>query len=90
MNIEDYPFVMNASQLAKFLQVSRPTAYELMRRTDFPSIRILVTDTSRGSVRVLRDDVVEWLKKQREEQKLWSTPLTSIAKFTGTDVYVVI
>ncbi len=57
------PEVLTASQLAKFLQVSPPTAYELMRRTDFPTINL--STSPKGTKRVLRHDLIKWLKDHR-------------------------
>ena len=35
-NIEDYPMVLTAKEIGEILKVSKPTAYELMNRSDFP------------------------------------------------------
>lgn len=32
----DYPVVLTATEVSRILQISKPTAYELMKRTDFP------------------------------------------------------
>jgi excisionase family DNA binding protein len=54
-NIEDYPIVLTANDICKILKISKPTAYELMERTDFPLIRI------GRCKRVIRDQFFEWL-----------------------------
>lgn len=61
--IDDYPYVMTIPQLAEFLGISKPTAYELARRTDLPTIKL--TDKNKSNVRVLRDDVVKWLESRK-------------------------
>ena len=61
--IEDYPYVMTIPQLAEFLGISKPTAYELARRTNLPTIKL--TDAAKSNVRVLRDDVVRWLESRK-------------------------
>jgi excisionase family DNA binding protein len=54
-NIEDYPIVLTANDICKILKISKPTAYELMERTDFPLIRI------GRCKRVIRDQFFDWL-----------------------------
>jgi excisionase family DNA binding protein len=54
-NIDDYPIVLTANDICKILKISKPTAYELMERTDFPLIRI------GRCKRVIRDQFFEWL-----------------------------
>lgn len=63
-NLEDYPYVMNAPQLAKLYGISTPTAYEIMRRTDFPTIAL--SDAKKSNKRVFRDDAVKWLKERQQ------------------------
>lgn len=61
--IEDYPYVMTIPQLAEFLGVAKPTAYEIARNTDLPTIKL--NNHAKSSVRVLRDDVVKWLESRK-------------------------
>ena len=53
--IDSYPFVLTAIEICEILKISKPTAYELMDRKDFPLIRI------GRCKRVLRDDFFLWL-----------------------------
>ena len=56
--IDSYPIVLTAIEICKILKISKPTAYELMDRNDFPLIRI------GRCKRVLRDEFFLWLKNQ--------------------------
>ena len=62
LELEDYPYVMGATHLARFLGVSRPMAYEVMHRLP----RIKLGTGEKSNVRVFRDDVVSWLQSQKE------------------------
>jgi predicted DNA-binding transcriptional regulator AlpA len=57
--LEDYPLVLTAKEISEILQVSKPIAYQLMNRSDFPTI---------GSIgrckRVLREEFFNWLGNQ--------------------------
>lgn len=55
--IESYPLVLTAVEISQILKISKPTAYELMNRRDFPLIRI------GRSKRVLREEFFLWLSK---------------------------
>ena len=37
---ESYPLVLTAVDICEILQISKPSAYELMDRSDFPLIKI--------------------------------------------------
>lgn len=51
---------LNASEVAAVMGVSRPTVYELMRRDDFPVVRI-------GTRKLVpRAKLEEWLVQQME------------------------
>jgi predicted DNA-binding transcriptional regulator AlpA len=63
ITINDLPLVLTATEVAQVLQVSRPQAYEIMRQADFP--RINLTGVERGNVRVLRDELFNWLNKRQ-------------------------
>ncbi|MER2078537.1 helix-turn-helix domain-containing protein [Psychrobacillus psychrotolerans] len=52
---ESYPLVLTAVDICEILQISKPSAYELMDRTDFPLIKI------GRCKRVLREEFFLWL-----------------------------
>ncbi|MGA3674373.1 helix-turn-helix domain-containing protein [Lysinibacillus agricola] len=54
--IDSYPIVLTAIDISGILKISKPTAYELMDRYDFPLIRI------GRCKRVLRDEFFLWLR----------------------------
>lgn len=54
--IEDYPLILTAKEVSEILNISKPTAYELMRNKDFPLLRI------GRCKRVIREEFLEWLK----------------------------
>ncbi|MDF2651391.1 MAG: hypothetical protein K0Q73_7196 [Paenibacillus sp.] len=61
---DDYPYIMTAIDLAKFLQVSPPTAYERLR-TDLKHIAFpLNGSATKSNIRVYRDDVIAHYKSQ--------------------------
>jgi predicted DNA-binding transcriptional regulator AlpA len=55
MNVTDYPLILKATHVAEILGIAKSTAYEMMRREDFP---VIVID---GISRVPRDKFFEWL-----------------------------
>ncbi len=61
----DYPLVLTPDHIKEILGIGKSTAYELMDRTDFPTVRIGATK------RVARDRFFEWLDQQamKEEAK---------------------
>jgi excisionase family DNA binding protein len=55
---EDYPIVLTVNDIMEILGIGKRIAYELMDRTDFPTVRI-------GKLkRVNRDAFFEWLDQQ--------------------------
>ena len=57
---DELPLFFHAEMVAKLLGVSATTAYGLMHRKDFPSIRV-------GSRLVVpKEKFVEWVNKQTE------------------------
>ncbi|KAB2335115.1 helix-turn-helix domain-containing protein [Bacillus mesophilum] len=52
----EYPIVLTAKEISKILKISKPSSYELMKRSDFPLVQI------GRCKRVLRDDFFEWLR----------------------------
>ena len=55
---DQLPLVLNADQLASFLNISRANAYTLLHRYDFPTIRI------GKRMMVQKDKLLAWLDKQ--------------------------
>ncbi len=53
---ENYPIILTAKEISQILKVSKPTAYEIMEKRDFPLIRF------GRCKRVLRDEFFTWLK----------------------------
>ena len=39
-DIDLYPIILTAIEISEILKISKPTAYELMNRHDFPLIKI--------------------------------------------------
>lgn len=58
-NIEDYPTVLTASDIAEILLVSKPTAYAVMEEKSFPLIRFGRTK------RVLKKEFFNWLTQRQ-------------------------
>jgi excisionase family DNA binding protein len=59
--IQDYPLILTAKEIAEILRVSKPTAYELMKRTDFPLLPF------EGRIRrVRRDEFFQWLARKSQ------------------------
>jgi predicted DNA-binding transcriptional regulator AlpA len=56
--ISDYPMILSAAEVAEILQVSKPTAYQIMEQPGFPKIMI----DSRCK-RVTRDAFYKWLMR---------------------------
>ena len=54
-DIDSYPIILTAVDISEILQISKPSAYELMKRADFPLIKI------GRCKRVLRDHFILWL-----------------------------
>jgi excisionase family DNA binding protein len=54
-----FDLVMTMTDVARFLRISRTSAYELLHRPDFPALRL------GRRVRVMRDDLEQWLRAQR-------------------------
>lgn len=67
MNIKDYPLVLKAEQVAEIMGVSRASAYNYMKQTDFPSFKM---KGRRGSVRVMRDSLFAWMMEQEHKEAL--------------------
>lgn len=50
--------LLNIKQLCEYLQISETTCYALVRRRDFPSVKI------GGQYRIIEDKLNDWLEKQ--------------------------
>lgn len=57
--IESLPIILSAKDISQILKISKPSAYDLMEREDFPLIRLGRTK------RVLRDEFFSWLKNYK-------------------------
>lgn len=64
MKFEELPDLLTAKDISKFLNISKGKAYELMRISagagGIPCIKI------GRNVRVLKSDLIDWLKSMRE------------------------
>ena len=58
IDIDNYPIILTASDISEILKVSKPTAYKLMDKDDFPLIKI------GRCKRVLRDEFFLWLSNR--------------------------
>ena len=61
-SFNDLPLVLNASQLAGVLNISRANAYNLLHREDFPTLHI------GKRMLVPRDKLVRWMDEQARIQ----------------------
>ena len=57
-SFNDLPLVLNASQLAGVLNISRANAYNLLHREDFPTLRV------GKRMLVSRDRLARWMDEQ--------------------------
>ena len=57
-SFNDLPLVLNATQLARVLNISRANAYKLLHREDFPTLHI------GHRVFVTKDKLAQWLDGQ--------------------------
>ena len=55
--------ILTVDELARLLKVSKPIAYELANRDDFPSFKI------GKSIRIYQSGLTDWLAKQAADQK---------------------
>ena len=60
---EELPMVLNVSEVAEYIGLSKANAYELTKRTDFPAFRI------GKRVFIPRDQFLEWIDSQVEEKE---------------------
>ena len=57
--LNDKKLVLNVDELASVLGVSKPTAYELTRRSDFPAVRV-----SERRIVIPVEGLCRWLEAQ--------------------------
>ena len=55
-SMDQYPTTLGAEELAMALQISKTTAYELLRSKDFPTLKIGKRMT------VPKDKLIEWIQ----------------------------
>lgn len=58
MGVNLTPVALNVEEAAKLLGVSRPTLYQIIRRSDFPAYKIA------GRVLIDYESLKEWSRKQ--------------------------
>ena len=58
---DELPLTLNADDLSKFLGISKGTCYAMLKRKDFPTIRIGKRQL------VSRDKFLEWIDKNSQE-----------------------
>ena len=61
-NVDSLPHMITVPELQKCLDIGRDTAYNLVRRKDFPSIKL------GKEYRVFTDKLPEWLAKQQRNK----------------------
>jgi len=54
--------LMNIEELQKYLDIGKDTAYNLVRRKDFPSVKI------GREYRIIKDKLSDWLLKQQRNK----------------------
>lgn len=59
--IEDFPIILTAKDISEILHVSKPTAYEIMNRSDFPVLRF------GRSKRVLKAEFFKWISTRSND-----------------------
>lgn len=57
--MSDLPSVLKPADVSRFLNISPRYAYEIMARSDFPTLQI------GRSKRVMREDFLKWVEKQK-------------------------
>ncbi|MED0759104.1 helix-turn-helix domain-containing protein [Aneurinibacillus thermoaerophilus] len=58
--VEDYPLILTVNHICEILSISKPTAYELFKRKDFPALPLP------GRIRrVQRDAFFRWLEETK-------------------------
>ena len=63
-NYDELPLMLSVSQVAKVLGISRTSAYDLVKKKDFPSITI-------GSrIIVPKEELILWIKNQIKSKEV--------------------
>ena len=57
--LDEVPVMMTVQELARFLRVSRNTAYNFVNDGSVPSVKV------GHQIRIYREDVIEYVKAQR-------------------------
>jgi excisionase family DNA binding protein len=60
---EDLPLVLKVADVQRVINISRPMAYELMHRQDFPAVRF------GRALRIPREAFLRWLDSQMEQKR---------------------
>ena len=63
LSLEELPLMMNMTDVAAVLGISRAGAYKLAHSADFPAFQ------SGRRIVVSREKFIDWLNRQGEEQK---------------------
>ena len=58
-DIDEVPLMLNANNLAAFMQISRAGAYNLFRMEGFPTNKV------NGRALVAKSDLVQWLQQNK-------------------------
>lgn len=61
--LEDLPDVLDASQLAEVLHLSRSGAYNLLNKPDFPTLRV------GGKKMVMKQELIMWMHRNTNAPK---------------------
>lgn len=59
-DLNSYPIILTAVEISEILRISKPSAYALMDKTDFPLIKI------GRCKRVLREQFIRWLSSHNK------------------------
>jgi excisionase family DNA binding protein len=65
-SVNKYPEILTVNEICEILQISKPTAYELMEQSDFPLLRI------GRSKRVAKGLFFKWLNNKQKSNNLSS------------------
>ena len=57
---DEYPIMLNVTQVGEILQMGKWTTYSLVHRDDFPAVRI-----GKHKIRINRDELKNWIINQK-------------------------